>query len=215
MQNEIDLPRSGREMKEPPVKLFPIIGCCGLDCGLCPRYYTVGPSRCPGCCGPDFFNKHPSCSYITCCVKKKNLEVCAQCEEFPCSKFESLQTNGEEYDSFATYRKVFPNMTFIKEYGLKKFIDQQSKRMKLLQTMLKSFNEGRSKSFYCLATALLSIEALEKSLENSVRSTKENKIGSDDIKAMAQILRRFLEEYAAVEGVELKLRKKGKTNGKK
>jgi len=202
-------------MKEQPVKLFPTIGCCGLDCGLCPRYYTVGPSRCPGCSGPNFFNKHPSCSYITCCVKKKNLEVCAQCEEFPCSKFESLRTNGEEYDSFATYRKVYPKMNFIKEYGLEKFIEKQRKRMKLLQSMLKSFNEGRSKSFYCLAAALLSIEALEKSLENSGRSIKENKIGSDDIKAKAQILRRFLEESAAVEGVELKLRKKGKRNGKK
>jgi hypothetical protein len=215
MQDEIDLPRSGSKVKEAPVKLFPTIGCCGLDCGLCPRYYTAGPSRCPGCCGPDFFNKHPSCSYITCCVKKKNLEVCAQCEEFPCSKFESLRTNGGEYDSFATYRKVYPNMTFIKKYGLKKFIEQQNKRMKLLQTMLKSFNEGRSKSFYCLAAALLSIEALEKSLENSGRSIKENKIGLDNIKAKAQILRRFLEESAAVGGVELKLRKKGKRNGKK
>jgi len=202
-------------MKEQPVKLYPTLGCCGLDCGLCPRYYTVGPSRCPGCCGPDFFNKHPSCSYITCCVKKKSLEVCAQCEEFPCSKFESLRTNGVEYDSFATYRKVYPNMTFIKEYGLEKFIEKQGKRMKLLDEMLKSFNEGRSKSFYCLAAALLSIEALEKSLENSGRSIKENKIGSDNIKAKAQILRRFLEESAASEGVELKLRKKGKRNGKK
>jgi hypothetical protein len=25
----------------------PTIGCCGIDCGLCPRYYTDGPSRCP------------------------------------------------------------------------------------------------------------------------------------------------------------------------
>ena len=74
-------------------KTYPTIGCCGLDCGLCPRFYTVGHSRCPGCAGPDFFNKHPSCSFITCCVKKKNLEVCAECSEFPCPKFKS----DEEY----------------------------------------------------------------------------------------------------------------------
>jgi hypothetical protein len=40
-----------------PVKIYPTIGACGLDCGLCTRYYTVGPSRCPGCCGPDSFTK--------------------------------------------------------------------------------------------------------------------------------------------------------------
>jgi len=197
-------------MKEQPVKLFPTLGCCGLDCGLCPRYYTVGPSKCPGCCGPDFFNKHPSCSYITCCVKKKNLEVCAQCEEFPCSKFESWLVDGGEYDSFLTHLKAYPNMNFIKEYGLEKFIELQRERIKLLQTMLKSFDEGRSKSFYCLAATLLSIGVLEKSLENSKRSIKENKIESDDIKTRARILRRFLEESAAGEGVELKLRKKEK-----
>ncbi len=202
-------------MKEQPVKIYPTLGCCGLDCGLCPRYYTVGSSRCPGCCGPDFFNKHPSCSYITCCVKKKNLEVCAQCEEFPCSKFESLRTNGGENTSFATYRKVYPNMTFIKEYGLKKFIEQQNKRMKLLQTMLKSFNEGRSKSFYCLAAALLSIEALENSLKKTVRSLRDRKIRSDDIKTRAQTLRGFFEEYVASEGVQLKLKKKVKKNERK
>jgi len=37
--------------------------------------------RCPGCCGPEFFNKHPSCSFITCCVKRNDLEVCAECDE--------------------------------------------------------------------------------------------------------------------------------------
>jgi hypothetical protein len=212
MQDEINLPRRCCEMKEQPVKLFPTLGCCGLDCGLCPRYYTVGPSRCPGCCGPDFFNKHPSCSYITCCVKKKNLEVCAQCEEFPCSKFESLRIDGGEYESFATIRKVYPNMTFIRKYGLKKFIAQQSKRMRLLKTMLKSFDEGRSKSLYCLATTLLSIDVLEKSLENSRRSIKENNIESDDVKSRARILRGFLEESATGVEVELKLRKKEKKN---
>lgn len=202
-------------MKEQPVKLYPTLGCCGLDCGLCPRYYTVGPSRCPGCCGPDFFEKHPSCSYITCCVKKESLEVCAQCEEFPCSKFESLRVDGGEYDSFVTYLKAYPNMIFIKEFGLKEFIKQQKKRLKLLETMLKSFDDGRSKSFYCLAATLLSKEALKKSIEKSKKRIKEDKIGPDDTKARAQILRGFLEEYAASYGVELKLRKKVEKNGRK
>ena len=58
------------DLRKYPIKKYPTIGVCGLDCGLCPRYYTIGPSRCPGCAGPDFFNKHPSCSFITCCVKK-------------------------------------------------------------------------------------------------------------------------------------------------
>src|SRR4030042_793391 len=62
------------DLKKYQIKKYPTIGVCGLDCGLCPRYYTIGPSRCPGCAGPDFFNKHPSCSFITCCVKIKNFD---------------------------------------------------------------------------------------------------------------------------------------------
>ncbi|HEC81320.1 MAG TPA: DUF3795 domain-containing protein [Thermoplasmatales archaeon] len=136
-------------MVNQPVKTFPTIGCCGLDCGLCPRYYIVGVSKCPGCCGPDFFNKHPSCSFITCCVKKKGFEVCSECDEYPCLKFEGF----DACDSFITHRKAVSNLNFIKKHGLIKFIEQQKKRIRLLEKMLKSFDDKRSKSFYCLSAA--------------------------------------------------------------
>ena len=181
-----------------PIKKYPTIGACGLDCSLCPRYYTQGPSRCPGCCGPDFFSKHPSCSLITCCVKKKKLEVCALCEDFPCSKFDKILNSP--VDSFLTYRKVRHNLYFIKENGIEKFIERQKKRIKLLETMLNDYDEGRSKSFYCIAAALLSIESLEKSLNNVEKS--------DNIKTRAKNLKKILNEMASKEGVELKLRKK-------
>jgi hypothetical protein len=180
------------------VKKYPTIGACGLDCGLCPRYYTQGPSRCPGCCGPDFFSKHPSCSFITCCVKKKNFEVCADCNEFPCPKFEFEGENS--YDSFITHRKTVFNLNFIKENGIERFIEQQKKRIKLLEIMIKNFDDGRSKSFYCIASALLSIESLEKSLNNVEKS--------EDVKIRAKNLKKILDEMASKEGVELKLRKK-------
>ncbi|MHC1605161.1 MAG: DUF3795 domain-containing protein [Candidatus Methanofastidiosia archaeon] len=127
-----------------PIKTYPMVGVCGLDCGLCPRYYTVGSSKCPGCCGPDFFEKHPSCSFVTCCVKKKGLEVCAQCPEYPYSKFK----DGGGYDSFLTYKKVGSNLNFIKEHGIEDFIKHQKKRIELLETMLKHFNDKRSKKLF-------------------------------------------------------------------
>ena len=197
-------------MSEHLIKQYPTIGCCGLDCGLCPRYYTVGSSRCPGCCGPDFFNKHSSCSFITCCVKKEGLEVCAECNEFPCSKFEGLTKGGEVYDSFLTYGKVVSNLDFIREHGVEKFIESQKKRIELLEIMLKRFDDGRSKSFYCIATTLLSIEDLEKSLENSEQKIREDKIGMKDIKTTSKILKGFLNKVADGDGIELKLRKKVK-----
>ena len=198
-------------MGERPIKNYPTIGCCGLDCGLCPRYYTIGSSKCPGCCGPDFFNKHPSCSYITCCVKKKRLEVCAQCSEFPCSKFESWLENGGEYDSFLTHKKAKPNLDFIRTYGLERFIKQQRKRIKLLEKMLKNFDDGRSKSFYCIATTLLPTTDLETSLEKTEQRLKADKIDLDDARIKSKILKEFLNESASRNKVELRLRKKGES----
>jgi hypothetical protein len=186
-------------------KTYPTIGVCGLDCGLCPRYYTVGTSRCPGCCGPDFFNKHPSCSFITCCVKKKNLEVCAECSEFPCSKFKGDEEYQqlEQSSSFPPDKKVISNLNFIKEHGVKKFIDQQEKRIRLLETMIENFNDGRSKSFFCKAAALLDLTSLENSLGDVTRKIKTNNIKSNDIKTQAKILKNILNDIALKEGVEL------------
>jgi len=196
------------KMIEQPIKKHPTLGCCGLDCGLCPRYYTVGSSRCPGCCGPNFFNKHPSCAYITCCVKKRKLEVCAQCDEFPCSKFDSWLVGGVEYDSFVTHKKAHLNMIFIRKYGIKKFIEQQSLRIRLLETMLKDYNDARSKSFYCIATTLLPIKDLKISLDESEQKIRVHKIKTDDLKTKSKILKEYLNNFATKEGIELKLRKK-------
>jgi hypothetical protein len=187
------------------LKTYPTIGCCGLDCGLCPRYYTVGHSRCPGCAGPNFFNKHPSCSFITCCVKKKNLEVCAECSEFPCSKFKSNEEYQQlqESSSYPSCKKVIPNLNFIKKHGIKKFIEQQRSRIKLLETMIKNFDDGRSRSFFCKATTLLDLTGLTSSLDKATQKIKTDKIRQNDVKNKAQILKEIINEIALKEGLEL------------
>ena len=197
------------DLKKYQIKKYPTIGVCGLDCGLCPRYYTIGPSRCPGCAGPDFFNKHPSCSYITCCVKKKNLEVCAECSEFPCSKFKSNEEYQQlkESSSYPSYKKVMPNLNFIKEHGIKKFIEQQKKKIKLLETAMENFDDGRSRSFFCKEVALLDLTSLESALYEATQKIKIDNIKPDDIKIKAKILKSILNEIALKEGIELTKKK--------
>lgn len=172
-----------------PNKKYPTIGCCGIDCGLCPRYYTAGTSRCPGCYGEKFELKHPSCSFITCCVKKRGLEVCAECGDFPCQKFD--KETGER-DSFVTHRKIMSNQKLIAETGIGTFIEQQRQRIAFLETALQRHDNGRNKNLFCLAAALLSVESL-----NESSSFAEN---GDDLKAA-------LIRFAEIEGQDLKLRK--------
>jgi hypothetical protein len=184
-------------------KQHPTIACCGLDCGLCPRQYAPATSRCPGCAGLDFSTKHPSCSVITCCVKKNGFEVCAQCSEFPCAKFDKrLDATG---DSFVTYQKLGQNMTYIRDHGLDTFLEQQSQRMTILKQLLQEFDDGRSKSFYCLAATLLSIPALTGAITEARHLIVEEKAGNK--KENAKILRIHLDHEAVKENVVLKLRK--------
>jgi hypothetical protein len=190
--------------REYPLKEYPTIACCGLDCGLCPVYYTKGPSRCPGCCGPDFFNRHPSCSIITCCIKKHNFETCAECGDFPCLKINIW----DKADSFISHRVSLSNLRLIKEEGIENFYTQQKRRIEILEDMLENFNEGRSKSFFCIATALLPIEDLEQALMKSKEQIKNEGIDLKDLKAKSKILKTFLNRYAEKREIELKLRRK-------
>jgi len=195
-------------MSEYPSKKYPTIACCGLDCGLCPRYYTVGSSRCPGCCGPDFFKKHPSCAFITCCVKKKGLELCVQCKEFLCSKFDQSIVDGGAYDSFLTYKKAYQNLLFIRDYGIEQFIEKQQKRIELLEALLNDFDDGRSKSYFCIATTLLPIKDIEQALDETKKKMAEENVKINDKKLKAKILKGHLLKKASREGIKLKLRKK-------
>lgn len=187
----------------PILKKFPSIGACGLDCGLCPRFYTTGPSRCPGCCGIDFFKKHPTCSFITCCVRKKGLEVCATCPDFRCTKFKSEEgyATMKESSSYPPARKILSNLDLIREKGIAEFAAEQGNRMSLLASMIANFDDGRSRSFYCRAAALLLTATLEKSLHEALQESGSAAIV--DIKKKARILRNILNKAAETDGVVL------------
>ena len=168
---------------------YPTIGCCGLDCGLCPRYYTEGSSRCPGCGGEGFEQKHPSCGFLTCCVKKQGLSVCAECGEFPCKRFDK---ETGEYDSFILHRLVMPNQRKIAEMGIDEYVRSQESRMQFLDTAIRRFNDGRSKNYFCIAATLLTVESLNTALARA---------------EAGESLRVLLDSYAQKEGKELRLRK--------
>jgi len=187
-------------MKSSTKKKYPTIGCCGIDCGLCPRFYTTGTSKCPGCLGKDFRNFHPSCSIITCCVKTKNYETCADCEELPCKRIEKW----DQVDSFVTHRDCFRNLQEIRRNGIESFITQHKLRMKFLRNLLEKYDDGRSKSFYCLSAALLPVDSMNSIVAELSRSEPK----PIDRKESAKMLRKAFTDVAAAIGIDLKYRKK-------
>ena len=96
-----------------------------------------------------------------------------------------------------------PNLNFIKEHGIKKFIEQQKKRIKLLLTMIENFDDGRSRIFFCKAVALLELASLENSLDVIVQRVKTDNIKPNNSKTKAKFLKSILNEITFKEGVEL------------
>lgn len=185
------------------LKTHPTVGACGLDCGLCPRFYTVGTSRCPGCGGPGFLDKHPSCSFITCCVKKRDFEACGQCPEFPCPKFKSeAEYRAQESSSYPPARKVLSNLLLIREKGIEEFVRVEKQRMGLLEAMIEGYDDGRSRSFFCRAAALIDPKALKGSLNEARKATRASG-GMVNPGDRAKVLRGLLASAALAEGVEL------------
>jgi hypothetical protein len=181
-------------------KKYPTIACCGIDCGLCPRYHTAGKSKCPGCAGQNFFEKHPSCSIMTCCLKHKQFETCAECLDFPCIKLK----NWDRADSFVTHQNALKNLQNIREHGLPAFIRQQNVRVDLLERILKQYDDGRSKSFFCLAFALLPID----DITNAIEELEHHGNTGADKKSFAKLFKGILQQKATLHGIELVYRNK-------
>jgi hypothetical protein len=191
-------------MDKYPLKKYPLVGACGLNCGLCPRYHTEGSSQCPGCCGPDFWQKHPGCGFITCCVKQRNLETCAECADWAeCEKVARLLDSAKGQDSFISYRPLAANFAFIRKHGIEEFICLEMEKQKLLRYLIDNFNDGRSKSFYCTSCQLIPLDKLKEALEAAKTEITEDM----DIKEKARIIRAAISRMADSLNIDLKLRK--------
>lgn len=183
---------------------YPEMGICGLSCQLCPQYHTHSKSRCEGCKSKSRMTL--GCPFITCAIKKKAVEFCWECEDsLNCEKWRKHRDAGKRFDSFKCYQKLEEDITFIQENGFEEYKKLQNIREAILKDMLNNYNEGRSKSYYCVAVTVLKIEELKQ----AVIRAEENSKGLD-IKRKSKVLHSILDEIAKQEGYFLKLRKKVK-----
>jgi hypothetical protein len=179
---------------------YPEIGVCGLSCRLCPMYNTETESRCLGCKSPN--RMAVGCPFITCAVKKKGIEFCWVCtENKTCEKWKKHREVGKKFDSFKCYQKLEEDILFIQKNGISEFEKIQKQREQLLKEMLKTFNEGRSKSYYCIVATVLEIEELKEALTQA----KKESINLD-VKGKSKVLHLIFNDIAGKKGYCLKLR---------
>ena len=182
-----------------------LAGCCGLYCGLCPRYQSKAPSRCPGCPLADM---HSYCSVYRCCVTKHEFLTCAECDEYPCGKL--LRTLGVEkgLDSFVSHKPALPNLDEIVSDGLDSFLQEQRKLRLLAEHLIANYNAGRSMTLYCTACALLPRRTIERTIAKLEKSLAKGSVDGKDLKGVAKAMRKRLEEAATDLRIDLALRRK-------
>jgi hypothetical protein len=187
-----------------PVKKYPIIGACGLDCGLCPSYHRDGVSHCSGCCGKGFWDMARGCGLLTCCVKKHKLETCGQCHEFEfCPRVMKLLEQAKHRDSLLSYLPIAANFEFVRKNGIEKWAERQKEKIACLKTLLADYNDGRSKTFYCLSVQLLPLDKLKPALAQAQKKITVEMTPKDK----ALLVREAFNGVALKLGVELRLRK--------
>ena len=164
-------------------------------------YQTEAKSRCEGCKSPRG-RMAAGCGFITCALTR-GIEFCWDCEEGAvCARWEKIREMGKHHDSPKCYQTLEADITLAQECGIAEFEKQQKERERLLLNMLTGYNEGRSKSFFCVAATVLPVEDLEASLSRAARETR-----GLDPKGKAKALRALLERAAADRDLSLKLRK--------
>ncbi len=178
---------------------YPLFSACGLNCGLCPRYQTTGASKCPGCAGEGFLTKHPPCGVLSCC-QRHGLEYCYLCDEYPCKKYEGADT----FDSFITHRNQQRDFEKVKNIGLDAYQAELNENIGILQNLLKNFDDGRMKNFFCIAVNLLGLHDVKDVVEQITGETKLDK----PIKEKSANAARLFQAMADERDIMLKLRKK-------
>jgi len=201
------------------VREYPLFAACGINCGLCPRYYTVGTSRCPGCAGEGFSEVHPTCGVLSCCQQvfersptrpkgavsakrkllSKGYEYCYECDEFPCKRIDNLG----ETDSFVSHKNKIRDMLKAKQNGIEAYKAELNEKVKILEKLLNNYNDGRRKSFFCLAVNLLDFDDVKMVMTRLTDETEPDML----IKERAEIATRLFDEMAMQRAISLKLRK--------
>ena len=177
---------------------YPLFSACGLNCGLCPRFYIDGNSKCPGCGGENFLEKHCSCSILP-CIQRKGIEYCYLCDEYPCKKY-----NKWEKDSFITHQNMMKDFEKAKNIGIKRYKKELNEKIKILECLLLSYNDGKRKSFFCIAVNLLELSDIKNVFKQIKKDTKSENL---TIKEKSIIAVKLFETISNERNISLKLNK--------
>lgn len=174
---------------------YPLFSLCGLNCGLCSMYLG---NYCPGCGGGA---GNQLCAIARCSQQHDGIEYCYLCEEYPCVKYEGI----DEFDSFITHRNQLKDFEKVKKIGIELYKSELAEKIEILKYLLANFNDGRRKSFFCLAVNLLELQDIKSVVEQIKTETESDNL---TLKEKAAIAANLFQTMAVKRSILLKLNKK-------
>lgn len=174
-----------------------LLSLCGLNCGLCSMHLG---GHCPGCGGGE---GNQSCAIAKCSFTHGNISYCWQCAKYPCKKYDGI----EEFDSFITHKHQRKDLLKAKKIGIESYNAEQLEKIEILHSLLSNYNDGRKKTFFCVAVNLLELQEL-KAVMKQLANQKE--LISLTAKERAAHAVNLFQDIAAKHNLILKLHKKTK-----
>ncbi len=153
---------------------------------------------CPGCGGGP---GNQPCAIARCSLQRDNVEYCFLCSDFPCQKYDG----AEETDSFITHQRQLSDIERAREIGINAYNKEQTRKSEILHTLLAEYNDGRKKTFFCLAVNLLPLPQIEEVMDQVANNPSLCVVTLKDKAAYVVAL---FEDVASRSGLILKLRKK-------
>ena len=174
---------------------YSLFSLCGLNCGLCPMHLG---DYCPGCGGGA---GNQPCSISRCSQQHDGVEYCYLCDEFPCEKYNGINT----FDSFITHRNQLLDLEKAKIIGIEFYKCELAEKIDILNYLLANFNDGRRKSFFCIAVNLLPLQDVKSVMKQIAVETESSNL---TIKEKAALASNLFKAAAANQNIILKYNKK-------
>ena len=172
---------------------------CGLNCALCTM--KLG-GFCPGCGGGA---GNQSCAIARCGLAHGVRTYCSACSDYPCSRYDG----AAESDSFITHRNQRKDLEKAEKIGMAAYHAELHEKADLLRYLLENFNDGRRKTFFCLAVNLLELAYIR----DALKKTEAELAPDAAVKERALLAVQNFTAAAAQNGVSLQLRRKEKSKG--
>lgn len=166
---------------------------CGLNCGLCPMFLG---NHCGGC-----GKGNQSCKIARCSLEHGKIEYCFECECYLCERYQHI----DEYDSFITHKRRKLDLERAQSIGMEQYNLEQQEKVKILSYLLSNYNDGRRKTFYCVAVNLLELSELQEAI---VELQSHNELTSVPIKERSSYAVDVVQRIADRRNVKLRLIKK-------